>query len=138
MAAMSRPGDIDPDILCEQLSGLLGVQLDIEDSTIVDATALSVTVSSRGEIGGPLRLRYRGIVGLESIDDAPYISAVLFLYSAGTRLSVGGDDASYLAFAYERSDDCDGHWRLEGWRSDEYGEYAGFAELPSAAPDRAP
>jgi hypothetical protein len=130
VAAVSRLGDIDPEVLCEQLSGLLGVELEIEDSTIVDGAALSVTVSSRGEVGGPLRLRYRGIVGLESIDDAPYISAVLFLYSSGVRLSLDGDEASYLAFAYERSGDGAGHWRLQGWRSDEYGEYSGFAELP--------
>ncbi|HET6870663.1 MAG TPA: hypothetical protein VFH80_32430 [Solirubrobacteraceae bacterium] len=130
---MSRPDDIDPDLLCDQLSGLLGVELEVEDSTIVDGTALSVTVISRGEFGGPLRLRYRGIVGLESIDDAPYVSAVLFVYSAGLRLSVGGDEASYLAFVYERSDDGAGHWRLDGWHNDEYGEYAGFAALPDAA-----
>jgi hypothetical protein len=130
VAAMSRPVDIDPGSLCDQLSGLLGAQLDVEDSTIVDGTALSITVSSRGETAGPLRIRYRGIVGLESIDDAPYVSAVLFVYSAGARLSVGADEASYLAFVYERSGDGVGQWRLEGWRSDEYGEYAGFAELP--------
>jgi len=130
LAAMSRTGDIDPHILCDQLSGLLGVELDVEDTTIVDGTALSVTVSSRDEVGGPLRLRYRGIVGLESIDDAPYVSAVLFVYSCGVRLSLDGDEASFLAFAYERSDAGVGHWQLHGWQSDEYGEYAGFAELP--------
>lgn len=127
---MSRTDDIDPDILGDQLAGFLGVELDVEDSTIVDGTALSVTVSSRDEFGGPLRLRYRGIIGSASIDDAPYVSAVLFVYSAGARLSVGDDEASYLAFVYERSSDGGGQWRLEGWRSDEYGEYAGFAELP--------
>lgn len=131
MAAMSRTNDIDPNVLCDQLSGFLGVELDIEDSTIVDGAALSVTVCSRGVFGGPLRLRYAGIVGSVSIDDAPYISAVLFVYSAGVRLSVGGDEASYLAFVHERSDDSSaGQWRLHGWQSDEYGEYAGFAELP--------
>ncbi len=131
MAAMSRTNGIDPDVLCEQLSGFLGVALDVEDSTIVDGATLSVTVSSRAEFGGPLRLRYRGIVGSESIDDVPYISAVMFVYSAGVRLSVGEDEASYLSFVYERSDDGSaGHWRLDGWHSDEYGEYAGFAELP--------
>jgi hypothetical protein len=136
---MSRTDDIDPHILCGQLSGLLGVELDVEDSTIVDGTALSVTVSSRDEFGGPLRLRYAGIVGSVSIDDAPYVSAVLFVYSAGVRLSVGGDEASYLAFVYERSDPGVGHWRLQGWQSDEYGEYAGFAELPGGRPrDLAP
>lgn len=130
MAAMSRPADIDPGGLCDQLSGLLGVELDVEDATIIDGTALSVTVSSRGEVAGPLRLRYRGIVGSESIDGAPYVSAVLFVYSAGARLSVGGEEASYLAFAYERPDDGVGQWRFDGWHTDEYGEYAGFAELP--------
>ncbi|MGN6869714.1 MAG: hypothetical protein ACTHMY_15080 [Solirubrobacteraceae bacterium] len=127
---MSRTDNIDPDVLCDQLSGFLGVELDVEDSTIVDGTALSATVSNRDEFGGPLRLRYRGIVGSESIDDAPYVSAVLFVYSAGVRLSVDGDEASYLAFVYERADAGVGHWRLDGWQSDEYGEYAGFAELP--------
>jgi hypothetical protein len=131
VATVSRTDDIDPDILCDQLSGFLGVELDVEDSTIVDGNALSVTVASRHEFGGPLRLRYRGIVGLQSIDDVPYISAVMFVYSAGSRLSVGEDEASYLAFGYERSDDGSaGRWRLDGWHSDEYGEYAGFAELP--------
>lgn len=127
---MSRRDDIDAGTLCAQLSGLLGVELDVEDSTIVDGTVLSVTVSSHDELAGPLRLRYRGIVGLEAIDNAPYISAVMFVYSAGVRLSVGDDEVSYLAFVYERSESGAGHWRLDGWHSDEYGEYAGFAELP--------
>jgi hypothetical protein len=127
---MTEIGDIDPGILCAQLSGLLGVELGVEDSTLVDGTARSVRVSSRGEVGGPLRLQYAGIVGLELIDAVPYISAVLFVYSAGARLSVGGDEASYLEFSYERSEAGVGRWRLHGWRSDEYGEYAGFAELP--------
>lgn len=131
---MSRPVDIDAGSLCDQLSGLLGAQLDVEDFTIVDGAALSATVSSRDELAGPLRLRYRGIVGLESIGDAPYISAVMFVYSAGVRLSVGEAEASYLSFVYERSGDAAGQWRLEGWHSDEYGEYAGFAALPGVIP----
>jgi hypothetical protein len=116
--------------LCERLSGCLGVELHAEDSLIVDDTALSLTVCSRSELAGPLRIRYRGIVGLASISDAPYVSAVLFVYSSGTRLSVGSDETSFLAWVYERSDAGVGHWRLDGWHSDEYGEYAGFAELP--------
>jgi hypothetical protein len=87
-------------------------------------------VSSRGELAGPLRIRYRGIVGLQPIEGAPYISAVLFVYSSGARLSLDGDEASFLLWEYERSDADVGEWRLQGWRSDVYGEYAGFASLP--------
>jgi hypothetical protein len=150
VAAMSRMDDVDAQIfrapvppmrpsgewqtitrhLCDQLSGSLGVELSVEDSLVVDDTALSVTVVSRSELAGPLRIRYAGIVGLASIDDAPYVSAVLFVYSSGVRLSVDRDEASFLAWAYERSDAGIGQWRLDGWQGDEYGEYEGFAELP--------
>jgi hypothetical protein len=116
--------------LCEELSRVLGVELSVEDSMIVDDTTLSLTVCSRSELAGPLRIRYRGIVGLAPIDGAPYVSAVLFVYSSGLRLSVDGDEASFLAWVYERSDASAGQWRLDGWQSDGYGEYAGFAELP--------
>jgi hypothetical protein len=119
--------------LCEQLGRCLGVALDVEDSTTVGDTALSVTVSSRGELAGPLRVRYRGIIGLQPIEDAPYITAVLFVYSSGARLSLDGDEASFLAWEYERSATGGGHWRLHGWQSDEYGEYGGFAALPDAS-----
>jgi hypothetical protein len=120
--------EIDAQIL--QLGHCLGVELDVEDSMTVDGTALSVTVSSRGELAGPLRIRYRGIVGLQPIEGAPYISAVLFVYSSGARLSRDGDEASFLLWEYQHSDAGAGEWRLRGWRSDEYGEYGGFAELP--------
>lgn len=150
MAAVSRTADIDAHIfrtpvpsirtsdewaaitrhLCEELSRVLGVELSVENSMIVDDTTLSLSVCSRSELAGPLRIRYRGIVGLAPIDDAPYVSAVLFVYSSGLRLSVDGDEASFLAWVYERSDAGAGQWRLDGWQSDEYGEYAGFAELP--------
>ena len=120
--------------LSERLSACLGVELSVEDSMIVDDTALSVTVCSRSELAGPLRIRYRGIVGLAPIEDAPYVSAVLFVYSSGLRLSFDGDEASFLAWVYERSDAGGGRWRLDGWHSDEYGEYAGFAELPGVVP----
>jgi hypothetical protein len=120
--------DIDAQIV--QLGRCLGVEFDVEDSMTVDGTALSVTVSSRGELAGPLRIRYRGIVGLQPIEGAPYISAVLFVYSSGARLSLDGDEASFLLWEYERSDADVGEWRLQGWRSDVYGEYAGFASLP--------
>jgi hypothetical protein len=117
--------------LCEHLGGCLGVDLDVEDSMIVDATVLSVTVSSRGELAGPLGIRYRGIIALQPIDDAPYVSAVLFVYASGVRLSLDGDEASFLVWEYERTDSSGaGRWRLRGWQSDEHGEYAGFAELP--------
>jgi hypothetical protein len=123
--------------LCERLSHCLGVDLDVEDTMVVDDTALSLTVGSRGELAGPLRVRYRGIVGLTSISDRPYVSAVLFVYSSGVRLSLDGDEASFLAWVYERSDAGVGNWRLRGWQSDEYGEYAGFAELPGGPAKRA-
>jgi hypothetical protein len=116
--------------LCERLSHRLGVDLDVEDASVIDGTTLSITVSSRRELAGPLRIRYRGIVGLAPIDDAPYVSAVLFVYSSGARLSTDGGEASFLALVYERSDAGVGRWRLDGWQSDEYGEYGGFAELP--------
>lgn len=128
MAAMSRTADIYAQIL--QLGRCLGVELDVEDSMTIDGTVLSVTVCSRSELAGPLQLRYRGIVGLQPIEGAPYVSAVLFVYSSGVRLSLDGDEASFLLWEYERSDGGVGQWQLRGWRSDEYGEYAGFAELP--------
>lgn len=128
MATMSRVTDIDAQIF--ELGRCLGVELDVEDAMTVDGTALSVTVSSRDELAGPLRIRYRGIVGLQPIEGAPYISAVLFVYSSGARLSLDGDEAGFLLWEYEPSDGGAGEWRLRGWRRDEYGEYEGFAGLP--------
>jgi hypothetical protein len=49
-----------------------------------------------------------------------------------------GDEASFLVWEYERSDAGVGHWRLRGWRSDEYGEYASFAGLSGNRRDAAP
>jgi hypothetical protein len=154
LAAMRRVTDLDAQIfrtpvpatraseewaaitrhLCDRLGRFLGVELGVEDQTVVDGTALSVTVCSHTEVAGPLRLRYRGIVGIESISGAPYVSALLFVYASGRRLSVAGDEASFLVFAYERSEAGVGDWRPRGWQSDEYGEYAGFAELPDRHP----
>lgn len=125
---MAAVTDIDAQIL--GLGRCLGVELDVEDSMTVDGSALSVTVSSRRELAGALRIRYRGIVGLQPVDGAPYISAVLFVYSCGARLSRDGDEASFLLWEYERSDAGVGEWRLCGWQSDVYGEYADFASLP--------
>jgi hypothetical protein len=116
--------------LCDQLGRCLGAELEVEDSMTVDDAVLSLTVCSRGELAGPLRIRYRGIIGLQPIGHAPDVSAVLFVYSSGVRLSLDGDEASFLVCEYERADTGAGEWRLRGWHSDEYGEYAGFAELP--------
>ena len=113
--------------LTDSLGQLLAVELDVVEFSVVDAVALSCTLQSRNSISGPLDIRLQGLVGIESIDDAPYVYALLFLYSLRHRLAVEGHAASFIDCVYERQDRDVGRWRLKGWRKDEYEEFAGLA-----------
>jgi hypothetical protein len=68
-------------------------------------------------------MAWEGILGMDVIEGKPYVSAPLFLFSHGRRLTVSERLGSYLEFTYDRTANGSGRWRSLGWVEDIYGEY---------------
>ena len=118
--------------LVKTLENYLQQQVDIVDDTIeasiVDNEALCCSIRSAVSFAGALALAWEGRLGMEMIEDKPYVSASLFLFSCKKRLTVAGQGGSYVELIYEQSDNGNGGWRSLGWMEDIYGEFENIDE----------
>jgi hypothetical protein len=124
--------------LTAELGARLGARLSVDDRLVVDGVALRCETSGPAADGRDPFLSYHGIIGFESIADAPHVDAAMFLYFQGRRLTPEDQPSSFLSLTYRRANpDARGAWRLDGWMLDDYGEFEGFApaRLPKAAAD---
>ena len=103
-----------------QLAAFAGVELATVEYAVVNGVALSA------EVVGGAGLGLRAIVGLEAVDGAPVVTAWVFPFAAGVRLTAVGQERrpGYLECRYEPADGG-GTWRSLGWQADVYDEFAG-------------
>jgi hypothetical protein len=127
--------------LVQTLGEYLNQRVELVRMSVVDDEALCCSIRSVGYFGEPLTavwenvlrgnitenkplaVAWEGILGLDVIEDKPYVSASLFLFRHGRRLTVSERFGSYLEFLYEHSANGYGRWRSLGWMEDIYDEY---------------
>ena len=102
------------------------VDASIEES-IVDDEALCCVIRSL-PTDSPLALTWEGRLGLDIIEEKPYVSTSLFLFSQGERITTTEHTSSYLELVYEPTESTPGAWRTLGWIEDIYGEFAHITE----------
>ncbi len=100
------------------------------DEAVIDKEALCLPVRSATISSDPFAISWTGTLGLEIIDGKPYVSASLFLFSQGRRLSVVRGHGSVLELVYEFDSNGVGDWRDRGWEADEFGEYDDYDTYP--------
>lgn len=92
-------------------------------------TAVVAFIDIMKPFGGPLSLAWRGALGVELHEDRPYVSASIFLFCLGKRLSLAGHEkGSYIELVCEPTPAGLGQWKVLGWFEDIYGEYVGIDE----------
>jgi hypothetical protein len=105
--------------LVATLADALGVSLVAHSHEVIDGVALSCRAGTAQPFAGPLTLGISATLGIEIIQERPYVNALLFLFSWGTRLHLRGADESFAELVYRP----DGRWHLNGWAEDIYGEF---------------
>ena len=82
--------DKDWSIIIEHLVTSVGEYLQqqavIMSSEVVDNEALFCRIRSASQFCGPLALAWEGRLGIDIIEDKPYVSASIFLFSQRKRL----------------------------------------------------
>ncbi len=102
------------------------IDASIEES-IVDDEALCCVIRSLPS-NSPLALTWEGRLGLDIIEEKPYVITSLFLFSQGQRIAIAGHTSSYLELVYELTENTQGAWRTLGWIEDIYGEFEDITE----------
>ncbi len=100
------------------------------DEAVIDKEALCWPIQSAMVSSDPLAFSWTGTLGLEVIDGTTYVSASLFLFSHGRRLSVTRGHGSFFELVYEFDRNGVGHWRTLGWQDDSLGEYDDYDTYP--------
>lgn len=107
--------------LVDRLAECLGIELGSSLVTVV-ADGFACRVRGGFATGGMLQLEWYGGLGMERIRGRSHVSASLFLFSQGRRLSIAGQQRSRLGLVFVPGRDG-GWWSSEGWQDDVRGEY---------------
>jgi len=117
--------------MVDSLGEYLQQPIEIIDSSIeesiVDDEALCCAIRSL-PTNSPLALTWEGRLGMDIIEEKPYVSTSLFLFSQGERITTAEQTSSYLELVYEPSESTQGAWRTLGWIEDIYGEFEHITE----------
>ncbi|WP_280426101.1 hypothetical protein [Nocardia carnea] len=101
-----------------------------EPVTVIDAEemedAFSCLIRGPEPTGPSLQVAWKGVLGMQFIDEQPDISVSMFLFSRGRRLRLDDEPGSYLEIVYEGPADGSGTWRDLGWLQDDFGEFAAY------------
>lgn len=114
--------------LVESLGQLLETPVRVIEASAVGEDSFSSYIRSALPPKGVFGITWEGLLGQELIEGRPHISASLFLFSQGKRLTVYGDTGGSIELIYEESESGRVGWRSVGWAEDTFGEYAAFSE----------
>lgn len=119
--------------LVKSLSEFLATSVELNEMSAEDICdgdiRVIALVHSAKPFGGPLSVAWQGALAVELHEDRPYVSASLFLFCLGKRLSVADHKmGSYVELIHEPTSVGSGQWRVLGWLRDTYGEYEDIDE----------
>jgi len=115
--------------LVSALGDYLQQEVKLLEKSVIDGEALWSRIRGASTFGGVFAVGWEGRLGMEIIENKPFVSASVFLFSQGRRLSVSGQAGSYLELVYERADNGEGRWRSLGWLEDIYDEFASIDKV---------
>ncbi|MEU1784612.1 hypothetical protein ABZ553_01480 [Streptomyces sparsogenes] len=113
--------------LIHELSDFLGEPVELIDESDTDEGGFSCFIRSSPPRRNGFELCWEGILGMAPDDEGEHVSASLFLYSRGVRVSAFEEFSSYLEIAYKGSEKKGGEWVDLGWIKDEWDEFAAYS-----------
>lgn len=114
--------------LVQRLSEFVGRNLTLADFSVVDGEVLSSRFSGSPDPRDPLELGVEGLLGTERSGEVLEVSATLFVYASGRRLSLTDPRRNHIDLHYKRDQNgSHGSWMSLGWQQDDFGEYDAYA-----------